>query len=172
LALWGSVAETGGSDAQALQFTSQVYDRAPVLPRDAREASDVFFNQDQGDVLINYENEVILAAQRGKKLPYVVPEVNISIDNPVAIVDKNVKRHGNREVAEAFVKYLFTPDAQREFARVGFRPVDSTVAKEFASQYPAVKTLFTVQDLGGWNQVQNQFFADGAVFDEIQASIK
>lgn len=172
LALWGSVAETGGNDAQALQFTSQVYKHAPVLPRDAREASDVFFNQDQGDVLINYENEVILAAQRGKKLPYVVPEVNISIDNPVAIVDKNVNQHGNREVAEAFVKYLFTPDAQREFAKVGFRPVNPTVAKEFASQYPAVKTLFTVQDLGGWNRVQNQFFADGAVFDEIQASIR
>jgi sulfate transport system substrate-binding protein len=172
LALWGSVTQTGGNNAKAFEFTSKVYNNAPALPRDAREASDVFFNQGQGDVLINYENEVILAALRGEKLPYVVPEVNISIDNPVAVVDRNVDKHGNREVAEAFVRYLFTPAAQREFAKVGFRPVDPTVAKEVANQYPQVKTLFTVQDLGGWNTAQQQFFADRAAFDQIQASIK
>ena len=172
LALWGSVTKTGGNESLALDFTSKVYKNAPVLTRDAREASDVFFKQGQGDALINYENEVILAAQKGIKLPYIVPDVNISIDNPVAIVDKNVERHGNREVAEAFVKYLFTPEAQREFAKVGFRPVDSTVAKEVANQYPPVKNLFTVQDLGGWDKVQNQFFKNGAVFDKIQSSLK
>jgi ABC-type sulfate transport system substrate-binding protein len=81
-----------------------------------------------------------------------VPDVNISIDNPVAVVDKNVDKHGNREVAEAFVKFLYTPEAQREFAKVGFRPVDPTVEKEVESQFPKVKTLFTVQDLGGWDK--------------------
>lgn len=172
LALWGAVKKTGGDAAAALGFTTEVYQHAPVLPRDAREASDVFFNQDQGDVLINYENEVILAGQRGEKLPYIVPEVNISIDNPIAIVDKNVDKHGNREVAEAFVKYLFTPAAQREFARVGFRPVAPTVAQEVAYKYPQVKTLFTVQDLGGWNTVQQKFFDNGAIFDKIQASLR
>jgi sulfate transport system substrate-binding protein len=172
LALWGSQKETGASDAQALEFTSKVYKNTPVLPRDSREASDVFFNQGQGDVLINYENEIILAGLRGKKSPYIVPQVNISIENPVAVVDKNVEKHGNREVAEAFVKYLFTPAAQREFAKVGFRPVDATVAQELANQFPPVKTLFTVQELGGWDLVQKQFFADGAAFDEIQASLK
>lgn len=171
LALWGAVKETGGTDAQALDFTATVYQNAPVLPRDAREASDVFFNQEEGDALINYENEVILAAQRGESLPYIVPEVNISIDNPIAVIDKNVDRHGNREVVEAFVQYLFTPEAQREFAKVGFRPVDPTVEQEFAAQYPKIKTLFTVQDLGGWNAVQKQFFDDGSDFDKIQASI-
>lgn len=171
LALWGAIKETGGNDTQALDFTRQVYQNAPVLPRDAREASDVFFNQEEGDALINYENEVIFAAKRGEKLPYVVPEVNISIDNPIAVVDKNVDRHGNREVAEAFVQFLFTPTAQREFAKVGFRPVNPTVEREFAQQYPKIKTLFTVQDLGGWNAVQKQFFEDGAEFDKIQATL-
>jgi len=172
LALWGSQKEIGGDDAKALQFTTQVFKNAPVLPRDSRESSDVFFNQGQGDVLINYENEIILAGLKGKKRPYIVPEVNISIDNPVAVVDKNVKKHGNREIAEAFVKFLFTPAAQREFALVGFRPVDSSVAQEFASKFPPVKTLFTVKELGGWDTVQKQFFEDGAAFDKIQASIK
>jgi sulfate transport system substrate-binding protein len=169
LALWGSVAKSGGDETKALDLTTKVIKNAPVLPRDAREASDVFFKQGQGDALINYENEMILAAQNGEKLPYVVPDVNISIDNPIAVVDKNVDKHGTREVAEAFVKFLYTPEAQREFAKVGFRPVDATVAKEVENQFPKVKTLFTVKDLGGWDKIQNQFFDDGAVFDKIQA---
>ncbi len=169
LAVWGSVTKTGGDENKALDLTTKVIKNAPVLPKDAREASDVFFKQGQGDALINYENEMILAAQNGEKLPYVIPEVNISIDNPIAVVDKNVDKHGTREVAEAFVKFLYTPEAQREFAKVGFRPVDPTVEQEVASQYPKVKTLFTVKDLGGWDEIQKKFFDDGATFDKIQA---
>lgn len=172
LALWGSATKNGGNEQKAFDFTNKVYKNVPVLPRDAREASDVFFKQGQGDALINYENEVLLAAQNGQKLPYVVPEVNISIDNPIAVVDKNVDQHRTREVAEAFVEYLFTPEAQREFAKVGFRPVDETVTKEFAKQYPTVKSLFTVKDLGGWDTVQKQFFGDGAAFDKIRSNLK
>ncbi len=169
LGMWGSVTRTGGDEAKALDYTAKVIKNAPVLPRDARESSDVFFKQGQGDVLINYENEVILAAQNGEKLPYVVPEVNISIDNPVAIVDQNVDKHGTREVAEGFVQFLFTPEAQREFAKVGFRPVDPTVAEEVSKQYAPIKTLFTAQDMGGWDEIQKKFFDDGAIFDKIQA---
>ncbi len=172
LALWGSVTRTGGDDAKALDFTTKVFKNVPVLPKDAREASDVFFKQGQGDVLINYENEVILAGQNGEKLPYVIPEVNISIDNPVAIVDKNVDKHGTREVAEAFVQFLYTPDAQREFAKVGFRPVDPTVGTESAKEYKKLTTLFTVQDMGGWDDIQQKFFEDGAVFDKIQSAAR
>jgi sulfate transport system substrate-binding protein len=83
-------------------------------------------------------------------------------------VDKNVDKHGNREVSEAFVKFLFTPEAQREFAKVGFRPVDPTVSKEVKSKFPYIARLYTVADLGGWSGVQKKFFADGAIFDKIQ----
>lgn len=172
LALWGAVTQMGGNDNKALGFTTEVFKNVPVLTRDARESSDAFFNQGQGDVLINYENEVILAAMNGESLPSIVPtDVNISIDSPVAVVDANVDRHGTREVAEAFVQFLFTPEAQREFAKVGFRPVDSQVAQEFASQYPKVEKLFTIQDLGGWETAQAKFFGDGGVFDQIQLEI-
>ncbi|HEY9626569.1 MAG TPA: sulfate ABC transporter substrate-binding protein [Coleofasciculaceae cyanobacterium] len=170
LALWGAVTQTGGNDAKALDFTTQVFKNVPVLPKDAREATDVFFKQGQGDVLINYENEVLLAKQRGENLPFVIPtDVNISIDNPIAIVDANVDKHGTRAIAEAFVEYLFTPEAQEEFAKVGFRPIEPTVGEKYASQYPKIDKLFTVQDLGGWDEVQKKFFEDGAVFDQIQA---
>ncbi|MGL5080814.1 MAG: sulfate ABC transporter substrate-binding protein [Microcoleaceae cyanobacterium] len=172
MALWGAVTQAGGSEPEAQAFVQQVYQQVPVLAKDARAASDVFYKQGQGTVLINYENEVILAAQKGESQPYAIPtDYNISIDSPVAIVDTNVDKHGTRTVAEAFAAYLFTPEAQREFAKVGFRPIVPEVETEFASQYPKIQKLFTVKDLGGWNTVQTQFFADGAMFDEIQAQI-
>jgi sulfate/thiosulfate transport system substrate-binding protein len=174
LALWNSVVKTGGDEAKATEFVTKVYKNVPLLTKDSREATDAFFKQGQGDALINYENEIVLAEQKGEKLATVIPDVNISIDNPIAVVDKNVDKHGNREVAEAFVKYLFTPEAQQEFAKVGFRSVDKTVAqtKEFADKYPKVKTLATVQDFGGWDRINQKFFADGAIFDQIQAKSK
>ncbi len=170
LGLWGSVTRTGGDDAKGIAFLTKVFKNVPVLPKDSRESSDVFFKQGQGDALINYENEVLLAGQYGEKLPYIIPEVNISIDNPIAVVDKNVDKHGTRAVAEAFVKYLYTPAAQREFAKAGFRPVDQTVAAEVTKQYTPIKTLFTVKDLGGWDAIQKKFFDDGAIFDQVQVS--
>ncbi|EAW37842.1 sulfate ABC transporter substrate-binding protein [Lyngbya sp. PCC 8106] len=172
MAFWGVITQASGTEQQAQDFVQKVYQRVPVLPKDARAASDVFYKQGQGDVLINYENEVILAAQKGDPQTYIVPtDYNISIDNPVTVVDANVDKNGTREVAEAFVQYLYTPQAQREFAKVGFRPVDSQVEAEFANQFPKIKNLFTAKDLGGWNAVQTQFFADGAIFDNIQAQI-
>ncbi|KDR58303.1 MULTISPECIES: sulfate ABC transporter substrate-binding protein [Limnospira] len=171
LVLWGAKTETGQTEAQALDFVQQVFRNVPVLPRNAREATEVFYRQGQGDALINYENEVLLAQQQGQTLPYVIPQTNISIDNPIAVVDATVDRRGTREVAEAFVQFLYTPQAQRAFAEAGFRPVDPTIEAEFSDRFIPITNLFTVEDLGGWDAVQNQFFADGAMFDEIQAQI-
>ncbi|MCF2970392.1 sulfate ABC transporter substrate-binding protein [Synechococcus sp. Nb3U1] len=172
LSLWGhKTLVQEATDDEALEFTTQVYQNAGVLSRDAREATDVFFQKGQGDALITYEHEVLLANRRGKNLPYVLPSSSISIENPVAVVDEIVDRKGTREVAEAFVAFLFTPEAQREFAAVGFRPVNKEVAAEFADQYPTLDNLFTVEDLGGWDAVQQQFFDDGAIFDDIQAQL-
>jgi sulfate transport system substrate-binding protein len=174
LALWNSAIKTGSNDAKAQEFVTQVYKNVPILTKDAREATDIFLKQGQGDALINYENEIILAGQKGEKAAYVLPDVNISIDNPIAVVDANVTKHRTREVAEAFVKFLFTPEAQREFGKVGFRPVEDSVAKEpeFSDKYKSVKTLGTIEDYGGWDAFQKKFFEDGGVFDQVQASIK
>lgn len=169
LALWGAVTKNGGNETQALKFVNDVFRNVVVLPKDARESSDAFYKKGQGDVLLNYENEVILAAQQGKTdVSYEVPSVNISIEGPVAVVDKNVDKHGTRAVSEAFVKFLFTPEAQREFAKVGFRPVNATVAKEVQNKFPKITQLYTVGSLGGWDAVQKKFFNDGAIFDKIQ----
>lgn len=170
LSLWGSVIKTGGNENQAFDFVSKVYKNVPVLPKTARSATDVFFKENQGDALLNYENEMIFTTLGGKKVSYVVPDVNISIDNPVAVVDKNVDKHGTRPIAEAFINFLYTPVAQREFAKLGFRPVNSTVAKEVEANFPKIKTLFKAQDLGGWDTIQKKFFDEGGIFDKIQAS--
>ncbi|MBE9167325.1 sulfate ABC transporter substrate-binding protein [Pleurocapsales cyanobacterium LEGE 06147] len=172
LALWGSVTEAGGSEQEAEAFIEQVMQNVPVMPKDAREATEVFYQQNQGDVLINYENELLLAKEQGQDLPYIIPnDYNISIDNPVAVVDAYVDKRGTREVAEAFVEFLFTPEAQREFAKVGFRPVEETVAQEFADRYPPIKNLFTAQNFGSWDEIDAKFFASGAIFDQVIARV-
>jgi sulfate transport system substrate-binding protein len=173
LAFWGSVTQTGGSEAQALGFVTKVFQNVQVLAKDAREATDMFLRQNQGDVLINYETELILAAQEGlaKDAFVMIPEVNISIDNAIAVVDKYVDRRGTREVAEAFVQFLYTPEAQRAFAKVGFRPLDAVVAQEFSDKFPPVSKLFTVEAFGGWNAIHEKFFNNGGVFDQIQAHL-
>lgn len=168
LALWGSVTQTGGTPEQAKQFVTEALRHVVTLPRDGREATDAFLKQGQGDALINYENEVILARQKGKTLAYSIPPVNILIENPIALVDKYVDKHGTREVAQAYIDFLYTPQAQEIFAQYGFRPVDPAVLAAHGQEFPPVPTLFTVADLGGWEKVQAQFFANGALFDQIQ----
>ncbi|MGF1934207.1 MAG: sulfate ABC transporter substrate-binding protein [Nostoc sp. ChiQUE02] len=169
LNLWGSVTKAGKNENQAMDFISKVYNNAPLLPKTARNASELFFKDGQGDVLLNYENEMILSAKDDDKVSYVVPDVNISIDNPIAVVDKNVDKHGTRPIAEAFIKFLYTPDSQREFAKLGFRPVNLAIAKETEGNFPQIKTIFKAEDLGEWDEIQAKFFDEGAIFDKIRA---
>ncbi len=168
LALWGSVSETGGSDKEARRFISNVYKNVDILPKDAREATDIFIKKGQGDVLLNYENEILLARQNGEtEFPFVIPKVNIAIDTPVAVVDKNVDKHGTRKVAEAFAKYLFEPEAQEVFARKGFRPTHPQVWRRVQNRFARIDKLFTIGEFGGWPAAQKKFFKDGGVFDQI-----
>lgn len=168
LALWGSVKSAGGSNAEADRFLGAVVQRVPSLPRDAREASDVFLKRGQGDVLLNYENEAILARRSGTlRGPFVVPSRNISIEGPVAVVDRNVDRHGNRRAAEALAAYLQTEPAQAIFADEGFRPVNPVVWNRVKDRFAPVPDLFTVESLGGWRQVDRTLFNRGGLWDQL-----
>lgn len=168
LGLWGSVSQTGGNDAAARRFVSSVYQRVDNLPKDAREASDAFLQRGQGDVLLTYENEAILARSRGDvDNPVVVPSVNILIEAPVAVIDKNVDKHGNRKAAEALAVYLQGPEAQRIFAEEGFRPVNPSIWKDVEGRFAKVSTWFSVQDFGGWQKVDRTFFARNGLWDQL-----
>jgi sulfate/thiosulfate transport system substrate-binding protein len=169
LALWNQGMKAGKNEAKAIEFTTAAARNIIAQPKDAREAMDAFIKQGQGDALLNYENEIIFANQKGQSLEYVVPDLNISIDTPVAIVDKNVDKHGNREVVEAFVKYLFEPEAQAEFVKVGYRPIDKSIIDP---RFSMLSGLGNVAEYGGWNSFQKKFFGDGAIYDKIQAGKK
>lgn len=170
LALWDYGLKTTKDETKTKDFVTKAFKNVAVLAKDARESTDSFAKQGQGDALLNYENEIILAKSKGEKIEYIVPETNVSIDTPIAVVDKNVDKHGTRQVAEAFVNYLFTPEAQAEFVKLGYRPLDAAAAKtkENVAKFPPVKTIGTIKDYGGWSDFQKKFFEDGAVFDQIE----
>jgi sulfate/thiosulfate-binding protein len=169
LALWGAITRTGGAEAQARSFITGVYKNADVLPKDAREATDFFVKRNQGDVLLNWETEAILAKQKGEwTTPYKVFSPNVLTEQPVAVVDKVVDRRGTRKVAEAFLRYLYTPTAQKIFVDKGFRPVTPEGKAYARGKFPSVNT-FKVGDFGGWGSVDQKFFGKGGVWDQIFA---
>ena len=171
LGLWGSVSQTGGSEAQAKAYVGSVYRNVDNLPKDAREASDVFLNRGQGDVLLNYENEAILAKRSGDlQAPFIVPEVNIRIEGPVTVVDRNVDRKGTRKAAEALAAYLQSEPAQEIFADEGFRPVSPGVWSRVKGRFAPVKQLFSASDFGGWKKINATFFGKDGVWDQLFSS--
>ena len=172
LALWGAITRSGGTEAQARSLITGVYRNAEVLPKDAREATDVFIKRRQGDVLLNWETEAILAKRKGEwSTPYKLFSPNVLTEQPVAVVDKVVDRRGSRRVAEAFVKFLYTPQAQRVFVDNGFRPT-TPEGKAYAKGKFQSLSFFKVGDFGGWGAVDKTFFGAGGIWDQIFAKTR
>lgn len=169
LALWGSITRTGGNEAQARSFITGVYKNADVLPKDAREATDFFIKRRQGDVLLNWETEAILARRKGEwTTPYKLFSPNVLTEQPATVVDKVVDKRGTRKVAEAFIKYLYTDTAQKIFVDNGFRPV-TPAGKAYARGKFQELSFFKVGDFGGWGAIDKTFFGKGGVWDQIFA---
>lgn len=154
----------------ARKFVGEVDRRVVVLDSGARGATTSFLQRGIGDALICWENEAHLALDElGKdQADLVVPSVSILAEPPVAVVDRNVDRHSTREVAEAYLKYLYSPQGQTIAARRYYRPVQTEgVAPELLTKFPDLK-LFTIDDVfGGWERAQADHFIDGAIFDQI-----
>lgn len=158
-------------DNAARQFLKDVFKNVTVLDKGARE-SIINFEMGVGDVAITYENEVLVAHRAGQKYDYVIPRSTILIENPIAVVDSNVDRHGTREVAEAFRDFLLTPEAQTVFAEYGLRSIDTTVAKRTQAQYPPVQDLFLIEDVGGWKTVTSTFFGPNGIFTKLLEQVQ
>jgi sulfate transport system substrate-binding protein len=158
----------GGTDAKAREFVTALFRNVPVLDSGARGATNTFVQRGIGDVLLAWENEAHLAlAEARDKVEIVTPSLSILAEPPVAIVDANVDRHGTRALAEAYLQFLYTPEAQGLIARQHYRPRDPKVAAQYASSFAAL-TLFTIdQAFGGWQAAQKAHFADGGTFDQI-----
>ena len=169
LAAWGYARSHYGSVAKARDYMVRLFRNVPVMDSGSRAATTTFTERGQGDVLLAWENEAFLAAnQLGRgKFEIVVPSVSILAEPPVALVDKNADKHGTRTVADAYLKFLYTPEAQEIIARHYYRPRNPEVAAKYKSRFPNVK-LFTIdRNFGGWAQAQANHFADGALFDQV-----
>jgi len=158
-------------DAAAQEFLLKVLNNVTVMDKGARE-SITNFEKGVGDVAITYENEVLVGQKSGQNYDLVIPSSSILIENPVAVVDSYVDKHGTREVAEAFVAFLFTREAQEVLAKYGLRSVDPEVLKATASQYPELKDQFTIDYFGGWDKATPDFFGDNGIFPKVVSQIQ
>src|SRR5262245_18657175 len=160
--------QPGGSDAKAREFVTQLYKNVPVLDSGARGATNTFVQRGIGDVLLAWENEAYLAIEQMKgKVEIVVPSMSILAEPPVAIVDKVVDKKGTRALAEAYLKFLYSPEGQEIAAKHHYRPRDQKIAAKYASTFATVK-LFTIDEaFGGWQNAQKAHFSDGGTFDQI-----
>jgi sulfate/thiosulfate-binding protein len=174
LAAWAwALAQPGASEASAREFVRTLYKNVPVLDTGARGATTTFVQRGLGDVLIAWENEALLAQRElgADKFEIIVPSVSILAEPPVAVVDKVALRRGTREVAMAYLNYLYSKEAQEIIARNFYRPRDAEVAAAHAGQFPQLK-LVTIADFGGWQSAQDTHFRDGGVFDQITGTAR
>jgi sulfate transport system substrate-binding protein len=170
LAAWGyALKKEGGDETKARDFVARLYKNVPVLDSGARGATITFVERGLGDVLLAWENEAFLSVNElGKgQFEIVAPSVSILAEPPVAVVDKVANKHGVPEVAQAYLKYLYSEEGQEIAAKNFYRPRLESVAVKYSDKFPKVN-LFTIQDVfGGWQKAQKTHFADGGVFDQL-----
>ena len=169
LAAWAYAEKGQGGNAQkAKDFVGKLYKNVPVLDTGARGSTTTFTKRGIGDVLLSWENEAHLALKETPgQYDIVYPSRSILAEPPVALVDKNVDAHKTRAVAEAFLKFLYTPAAQEIEARDFYRPRNAAILAKYKSQFPNIPLATVDGDFGGWPNAQATHFGDGGVFDQI-----
>jgi sulfate transport system substrate-binding protein len=170
LAAWAYAEKApGGNAAKARAFVTDLYKHVPVLDSSGRGSSISFIKRGLGDVLLNWENEALLALRQpdGGQYQIVYPSRSILAEPAVALLDANVDRRGTRKAAEAFLHYLYTPEAQDIEAKNFYRPRDPSVLARYAKQFPPLALATVDGDFGGWTKAQATHFANGGVFDQI-----
>jgi len=170
LAAWGYASgQPGGNEDRAKEFVAKLFRNVPVLDTGARGALTTFTERGIGDVMISWENEAWLAVKElgTGKFEIVVPSISILAEPPVTVVDKVVDRRGTRAAAQAYLEFLYTPEAQDIVGRHYYRPRLEAAAKKYASQFAKVHLLTIDGQFGGWQKAQAKHFADGALFDQV-----
>ena len=189
LAAWGAAMadSLGGPDAlgaavepaareaaeeAALAYVTELLRRVPVLDSGARGATNTFVQGGIGDVLLTWENEALLAVRElgAGQVDLVTPSISILAEPPETVVDRNVERNGTREVADAYLRFLFTEEGQVLAAEHGYRPRDAAVAERFADRFASLRRFTIDEVFGGWQQAHREHFAEGGTFDRAQAA--
>jgi len=170
LAAWAyELDRSGGDAARAKEFVRQLYQHVPVLDTGARGSTTTFVERGQGDVLLAWENEAFLALNElgSDKFDIVVPSLSILAEPPVTVVDRNVDKKGTRELAEAYLKFLYTPEAQEIIAQNYYRPINRDVTAKYREKFPDLKLVKLGEVFGTWREAQKTHFSDGGTFDQI-----
>lgn len=159
----------GGNAEKAKAYLKALLGHVPVLDASARNATLSFVQRGLGDVLIAWESEALLSiAEAGKKrFEIVTPSLSILAEPPVAVVDKVVDRRGTRALAEAYLRTLYSPDAQELIAKNYYRPRLASIARKYATRFKPVPMVSVDEEFGGWEAAHKTFFADGGIFDEV-----
>ncbi len=169
LAAWGFAKKKYGTDDKAEAFIKNLFQHVPVLDKGARGATLTFTQRGTGDVLLAWENEAYLAiAELGPgKFDIVTPPLSILAEPTLAVVDKNVDRHGTRAAAEAYLKYWYTPEGQEIAARNFYRPRDAATLARHPDKFQKAEFITVDGEFGGWDNAQKAHFGDGGSFDRI-----
>lgn len=169
LAAWGYGLKAYGSETKAKEFLTQIFRNVPILDSGARGATSTFVQRGQGDVLIAWENEALLVTRKLSpgKFEIVTPSLSILAEPPVAVVDKNVDKKGTRKLAEDYLTFLYSPEAQDIIGRNFYRPRDTAALAKYAEQFNAGALLSIDKDFAGWSKAQGKFFNDGGLFDTV-----
>jgi sulfate transport system substrate-binding protein len=174
LAAWAfALQANAGDEAKARDFVAKIYRNVPVLDTGARAATLTFAQRGLGDVLIAWENEASLVKTEfgADKFDIVPPSLSVLAQPPVAVVDKFAKKHGTEQVAEGYLRFLYSAPAQEIIAKNHYRPLDPAMAARYAASFPKIE-LVTIQRFGGWSAAQPKFFGEGGVFDQIYQAAK
>lgn len=169
LAAWGwALQQYDGDEVKVLEYMTRLYRNVPVLDTGARGASATFLERGIGDVLINWENELLMAIElRGDEFEMIVPSISILAEPTVAVVDRNAKRKGTEELARAYLEYLYSDEAQHLVSQYYYRPSNPEILKQYTDRFPQVQ-LFTIDEVfGGWKKVTDRHFSNGGVFEQI-----
>ncbi|WP_411832650.1 sulfate ABC transporter substrate-binding protein [Pseudoxanthomonas mexicana] len=161
-----------GDEGKAREMVTALFRNVPVLDTGARGSTTTFVQRGIGDVLLAWENEAFLSIEElgPDKFDIVVPSLSILAEPPVTLVDRNVDKHGTREVAQAYLQYLYSPAGQRLAAKHYYRPRHPQHADpEDIKRFPKVELVTIDQEFGSWAKAQQVHFSDGGVFDQIQA---
>ena len=169
LSAWGYVLKNGGDETKARDFVGKLFAHVPVLDTGGRAATTTFMTNQIGDVLVTFENEAeMIAREFGRdQFEVIYPSVSAEAEPPVAVVDKVVDKKGTRAVAEAYLKYLWSPEGQQIAANNYLRPRDPAVLAKYQDRFPKVDFLSVEKTFGNWRDVQKTYFNDGGVFDQV-----
>ena len=171
MAAFGAVLKAGGTPTQARERVQKIFANVPVFDGGGRAATTTFIQRNIGDALATFESEVDLIREEfGDVFDVVYPQWTILAENPVSVVDKVVDKRGTRKPAEAYLKHLWSDEAQEIAAQHGLRPRNAAILAKYAKAFPKVNTFTIDEVFGGWSKAQKEHFDDGGIYDQILAA--